>query len=694
MVAAVPPAAEGADTPADQEWAFATYGNDVGKAGFVLADLDGDGSDEVVATSVADEYPWERYVSVLEATAAGYAIARFSRPIEGSLTALSVFDGDGDGAVEIYLGFDDRLEIRDPITLAVTTTLTEPSSAIRKIVLADGDNDGSLEIIACGEFTTTWIYDAQTGAFERSIGHFGDDLAVGDVDGDPALEMVFANGDVVQLASGVATVEWTLPGAAGGQLVELGNIDGDPQLEIFFVSDWQMKVYDFGVATVLWQIDAEVTALVVTDVAGDPVPEVVWGEGQWGSVHCHDGVTGTELWSIPNPQWGFLDLLVADTDNDGELEVFWSNYDNRILVHSAVTLEQEWNSGPSVDGPFEAIATGDPDDDGELEVLFASTSSDNGYGDGIVFMFDALSHELQWQTGVDTFGGHAWSGLRDIAVGDVDDDGRDEVVVAGDDLYDGAVFVFQNPGMTPDASYVYPDYGVMRALAIADVDHDGATEIVAASDGMVHVIDGATGVMEWTGPNSVSAVRHLAVANLDLDPALEIVVGDESLRVFDGITHVQWTSPGSGHFGLDVVDVDPGPPLEIVAGSGGDLVVYQSSGPDTFAEIDRFTVSPEPVGGVTGYRDIEGDLTLAFASAGAVSAFRVADETIVWSAGPFGRNAGLDNNLESVEIATDTGALVLVGSVFSVHQLGGPQAAIFADGFETGDTSRWSTVTP
>jgi hypothetical protein len=683
-----------AASPAEQEWGFATFGNDIGEAGLAVVDLDGDGAVEVVATSVSDQYPWEYYISVYESGPSGYRISRFSRPIDGMVTGHAVFDSDGDGTLEIYLGIElgseVRIEIRDPMTFEVAATLTEPSSSIRKILLADADNDGSPEIIACSDTTQTWLYDAETRVFERSISYFGNDVEVGDVDGDPLFEMVFASGAVVQLVSGVATLEWTIPDAADGWLVELGNIDGDPQQEIFFVSGWPMKVYDFGVSTFLWQVDAEVTALVVTDVTGDPVPEVVWGQGQWGEVHCNDGVTGTEIWSIPNPQWGFTGLVVADTDNDTELEVLWSGFDNQVVVHDAATQAREWISGPSIDGPFDAVATGDADNDGDLEVLFASSMSANGYGDGIIFMFDALTHELEWRTEEDSFLTFAWNGLRDIAVGDVDDDGLNEVVVATDSLYDGAVHVFEGTTTTPAASYVYGDYGVMLALAIGDVDNDGATEIVTASDGMVHVIDGATGTMEWTGPDSIYDVERIAVGNLDGDPALEIVAAGEILRVFDGITHDSWSGPGSSYHGLDLVDFQSDGRLEIVTCSGTDLVVFQDAGGGAYSELDRFTVSAEPVGGVTAYRDLAGELVLGFAGSGTISALRVSDETIVWTAGPFGQHTGLTNNLKSVEIPTDSGVLVLVGSSYSVHQLGGPQAEIFSDGFESGNTGAWS----
>ncbi len=265
--------------PSEQQWAFATFGRDIGEAGFAAADLDGDGTVEVVVPSRADEAPYQAYISVYQATTSGYTISRFSHPADGYLSSFAVFDSDGDGAVEIYAGFGDRVEIRDPITFEVTQTMTGSQGLIEKIVLADGDNDGTAEIIAAG-FWSTWLFDAGTKQLERRIEHGGYDLEVGDVDGDGLLEMVFSSGQVIQIAAGVTTLEWTLPNADQGTLVALCDVDSDPQTEIFFVSgpSATMRVYDFGVEAPIREIGDWVWAVVVCDVAGGEEPEVVYAE--------------------------------------------------------------------------------------------------------------------------------------------------------------------------------------------------------------------------------------------------------------------------------------------------------------------------------------------------------------------------------------------------------------------------------
>jgi hypothetical protein len=67
----------------------------------------------------------------------------------------------------------------------------------------------------------------------------------------------------------------------------------------------------------------DINALTVVDSDGDTTPEVIYGDGQWGSVHILAGETGLVISSIKNPDHGVTDILVAELDGSEGLELIW-----------------------------------------------------------------------------------------------------------------------------------------------------------------------------------------------------------------------------------------------------------------------------------------------------------------------------------------------------------------------------------
>jgi hypothetical protein len=101
-------------------------------------------------------------------------------------------------------------------------------------------------------------------------------------------------------------------------------MDSDGMDEIIGASGWyKITIFDADMKTPSWEIvtDLDIGALHVGDTDGDNIPEILYGDGQWGDIHCYDGVTHTERWKIHNPDNGVTDIALGDVDSDAVIEV-------------------------------------------------------------------------------------------------------------------------------------------------------------------------------------------------------------------------------------------------------------------------------------------------------------------------------------------------------------------------------------
>jgi outer membrane protein assembly factor BamB len=173
------------------------------------------------------------------------------------------------------------------------------------------------------------------------------------------------------------------------------------------------------------------------------------------------------------------------------------------------------------------------------------------------------------------------------AVGDIDDDGKPEIVFGtyfnGEVIHainadSGTVLWTYNTGGCNDAS-----------PAIADVDLDGELEVIvpASSPCMVYCFDGASGDVEWSTPTSYHSIDSPpAIADVDNDDKPEIVFGTFYGYVYclngeDGSQ--SWrTNLGTDSYiqsGPNILDVDGDEQLDVVVAQfAGDCRVYAMTG--------------------------------------------------------------------------------------------------------------------
>lgn len=575
------------------EWQWHLPGSGLGDSGINIGDIDGDETVEIVAgDNQAGNFGADNRWFVLSRDAAGgYEQAYFSETYPATINQILTSDADSDGISEIYVALSTKILL---VYSGLDYTLTGSfATAVipSRLVVADADGDGTAEIIL-SDGTGIFAYDPITfQPLWESAGGTGGSLAVANVDADPGLEIVSSRGYVLDGAT--REVEWFYPSGFGSPIA-VGDFDGDGMAEIAGSGGWyRITVFDADLQSPMWQITTslDIAAVLAADVTGDSRPEILYGDGQWGSIHAIDGLTHQELWRISNPEHGTTQIGVGDADQDDQLEVLWgaghtSTGPDYLYVAGVTSQMIEWKS-IDLDGPMYAVDFGDVDDDGRQEIVAVSYTSQSGYKDGVINIFDGETHELEWQS-ADLPGIVAWSGVRSVRIGDVDQDGQTEFVIATAHTYDGLIQIYNGKTHELERQSTTFSGASLTALELGDVDGDGSIEIVAGQEHettaaagiQLVVFDGATAGVEWqtiTLDTGYTDIYDILLADIDKDDKIEICasVRGENVFIFNGQTHVLEYRITTKAYAIESADLDgDGMPSLLVGRDNGSVETY------------------------------------------------------------------------------------------------------------------------
>lgn len=191
-------------------------------------------------------------------------------------------------------------------------------------------------------------------------------------------------------------------------------------------------------------------------------------------------------------------------------------------------------------------------------------------------------------------------GEASVAVGDIDGDGRPEVIAVHES---GALMAVEHDGTFKWLSEVLPTgryYAGFQwgGASLVDLNHDGSPEIVF---GATVLRSNGTTLWKGTAGRGDGGVGPLSVpVDLDLDGNLEIVAGHTAYRA-DGT--ILWTVPGIADAFVGVGNFDSDPRPEVVLVSDGQVYLVSSDG--------KVMWGPVPVpgggGGPPTVADMDGD---------------------------------------------------------------------------------------
>jgi large repetitive protein len=517
--------------------------------------------------------------------------------VRDASNAISVGDVDKDGDLDMVIGVDsqNRLLLNDgkaKFSEATSGRLPSDKDKTKDVVMGDVDRDGDLDLILANAGSRNRLYlndgkgkfvDA-TAARLPAAKEPAAAVALGDVDGDGDLDLLFGNSGQSRLYLNDGKGKFTDVTSTHMPSVRMPtsdvafvDVNGDGRPDIVTANDYRASntlfLNDgkgrFKVAAVgAFPADKDYTNSVSTgDVDGDGDQDVVFGrpanskpQARLLRLYLNDGSgrfsEATTSHLPPTPRGATMVLLV-DVDGDRDPDLFTGD---KLFLNSRRGHFEDVRPSATTPGlqygPLQNAAVGDLDGDGHLDFVgvfsvFLSSLVLVEFGDGK----GGFERGRFLQAG---YSGRATS----VALGDVDGDGDLDLAVGsarachGSNCWGGQSGLLLNDGRGKFASVTATH--LPRAIhnasqvSFADVDRDGDLDLLLRSGGRMNLYsNGGKGkfsdVSATHMPTGTLLDGRFALGDVDGDGDMDIVLGDTRWRTKGGQTQL-YVNDGKGKF--------------------------------------------------------------------------------------------------------------------------------------------------
>ncbi|MDD3925731.1 MAG: VCBS repeat-containing protein [bacterium] len=344
------------------------------RANPLIADINGDGKDEVVIATM--EKQGEARIYVLDKS--GNALPGWPKAIRDEGRNAMV---NNDGPAAADFNNDGKQEI------CFATGWTGPG----KLHLLDSS----------GNYLPGWPVSApEKGIFQAPI--------IADIDGDGKLEIMAGgtnpNAFYAYEYDGTAVAGWPRTVLGAGVSAVTGDINGDGRNEIIaWTTGGRLYGWDAG-GKALWPVKAfsseSITNCVLADVNGDKKMEITAGTGK-GRIYIWDALTLNPLSGWEKPQElgeGAVRISLADMDRDGKPEIVagfiamkggkYAGSGAAYVLKNTGTALPGWPRELQTSWPDASIAVADVDGDNRLELLC-------GTRDGTIHLWNSSGEYME-----------------------------------------------------------------------------------------------------------------------------------------------------------------------------------------------------------------------------------------------------------------------------------------------------------
>jgi uncharacterized repeat protein (TIGR01451 family) len=466
---------------------------------------------------------------------------------------------------------------------------------------------------------------------DLTVGIWGDALAFSDIDGDGKVDMfatsatsntiwVYLNtSSSGSIASSSFAAPLIIPCGNTPTGVTAADIDGDgkPDLAVVTAGDAKVSVLRNTSSPGTLSFDTPVVfttggggaMVAISDIDGDGIPDMAVANSADHTVSIFHGASTPGVISF-GPQVVLsagstpYHVSIMDIDGDGKPDLTVSNIDGAsIFVWRNLSSPGTINPGSFASpltfvtgGTPSGLSMGDIDGDGKPEMVIA----DENDNDISVFLNTSSVGVISFAPRVTFATGSVPMGT---AISDIDGDGKPDISVINNG--DNTVSVLRNTSSVGSISYAlggtYPTNGGPYGVVSGDIDGDGKPDLAVLNN----------------GSNTISVLRNNPVPASGILGTPTLCVGSTSTLSSFTSGVGEWASSATG---VAVVDSSTG----IVTGISPGTATIVFSGPLGYSTMQQITVNAAPAS-ISGTSGID-------VGASAI----LSDDTIggIWSSNP------------------------------------------------------------